>query len=210
MTRIYDITRTISPRLAVWPGDAPFSYQQALNLQNGASVNLTTLTMSAHTGSHADAPYHFADDGEHPAELPLEKYIGPAHVATISRRQGGIIPADFAGHSLPGMQRLLIHTWVSDLPDEVWPGDFPYPTLELVDWLAGQGVVLLGVDMPSVDRVDDEQLVCHHRLRQYGIANLETLTLAGVPDGVYELIALPLKLADVCGSPVRAILRTKD
>lgn len=205
--RLYDISRTISPALAVWPGDTRFSYTHVLRKQAGASVNLTTLTLSAHTGTHADAPYHFIDGDLHPADLPLEKYIGLAQVVTIGRRAGGIVPADFDGALLAGVRRLLIHTWVSDLPDDAWPDDFPYPTLALVDWLAGQGAVLLGLDCPSVDRFDSQDLACHHRLRQHGIVNLETLCLAGVPDGVYELIALPLKLADVCGSPVRAVLR---
>jgi len=207
MGRIYDVSRTITPELAVWPGDTPFGFTQVLDKRAGASVNLTTLTLSAHTGSHADAPWHYLPDGAHPADLPLEKYIGPAHVASITRRSGGIVPEDFEGHNLIGMQRLLIHTWVSELPDEQWPEDFPYPTPALVDWLAEQGAVLLGVDMPSVDRFDSETLDCHHRLYERGIANLETLTLRNVPDGVYELAALPLKIAGVCGSPVRAVLR---
>jgi arylformamidase len=208
MTRIYDISRTIAPNLAVWPGDTPFSFQQVLDKRKGESVNLTTLTLSAHTGSHADAPWHYLETGAHPADLPLDKYVGPAHVATIKRLHGGIVPQDFADHDLTGMQRLLVHTWVSDQADSVWPENFPYPTVELVDWLASRRVVLLGVDMPSVDRFDDDQLVCHHRLHQHGIVNLETLNLKDVPDGAYELIALPLKIADVCGSPVRAILRS--
>lgn len=207
---IYDITRTISPRLAVWPGDRPFSARQILDRRDGASVNLFTLTMSAHTGTHADAPFHFDQAGAHPAELPLEPYIGLAHVVSLSREQGGIVPGDFEGHDLTGIQRLLIHTWVSELDDEEWPEAFPYPTVELIDWLAAQGVVLLGVDMPSVDRFDSKELPCHHRLCHHGILHLETLCLRGVPDGVYELVAPPLKLADVCGSPLRAILRTLD
>ncbi len=210
MTRLYDISRTITPTLAVWPGDTPFSAQQVLDKRAGASVNLFTLTLSAHTGSHADAPFHYAQDGVHPAALPLAPYIGPAHVATIPRQHGGIVPADFTRHDLSGMKRLLIHTWVSDLPDSAWLEDFPYPTVELIDWLAERGVVLLGVDIPSVDRFDDDTLPCHHRLRQHGILNLETLRLKDVPDGVYELIALPLKIDGVCGSPVRAVLRTLE
>src|SRR5687767_8870035 len=95
MPQIYDISRTISPSLAVWPGDTPFSFQRVLSKQAGNSVNLTTLTLSAHTGSHADAPWHYLDSGLHPADLPLEKYVGPVHVATITRLHGGIIPADF-------------------------------------------------------------------------------------------------------------------
>ncbi|MBN1564280.1 MAG: cyclase family protein [Anaerolineae bacterium] len=203
---LYDITRTISPALAVWPGDTAFSYVHNLRKQAGDAVNLTTITLSPHTGSHADAAYHFIDDGPSPAAMPLAHYLGPAHVVTIDRRSGGIVPADFAGHDLTGMERLLIHTWVSDTPDGVWPEDFPYPTVELVDWLAARQVVLLGMDSPSVDAFASADLPCHHRLWAQGMVHLETLVLAGVPDGVYELIALPLKLDGVCGSPVRAVL----
>lgn len=207
MRKIYDISRTISPDLKVWPGDAPFSFQRQMSLAAGQSVNLTTLTLSAHTGSHADAPWHYEAAGEHPADLPLWKYVGPAHVVSIERRQGGILPEDFAGADLSGLERLLIHTWVSDLPDNRWPQDFPYPTVALIDWLADQGGVLLGDDAPSVDAFDSTDLPGHHRLYERGLVNLETLCLRGVPDGVYELIALPLKIAGVCGSPVRAVLR---
>ncbi len=205
--RLYDISRTIAPTLAVWPGDTPFSSTLNWNMAEGASVNVTQMTLSPHTGSHADAPYHYIDGDLHPAALPLAPYIGPAHVVTITRREGGIVPADFAGRGLHGMQRLLIHTWVSDVPDNEWPVNFPYPTVELVDWLAAQGVVLMGLDCPSVDHVDSQDLPCHHRLRRHNMANLENLLLEGVPDGVYELIALPLKIDGVCGSPVRAVLR---
>jgi arylformamidase len=205
---IYDISRPISPQLAVWPGDAPFSYEAVLSKQDGHSVNLTTLTLSAHTGSHADAPFHYDDNGEHPADMPLEKYIGPAQVVSLSRQSGGIVPTDFADVEVGKVPRLLLHTWCSDLPAEHWPENFPYPTVELIEWLAAQNVVLLGVDMPSVDAFDSQTLDGHHALYHHGIVNLESLYLQHVPDGIYELIALPLKLAAVCGSPVRAILRT--
>ncbi len=207
-TRLYDISRTLSPALAVWPGDTPFRFEHVLRRDEGASVNLTTIALSPHSGSHADAPYHVADDPRHPADLPLAPYMGPAHVVSIARQHGGITPSDLEGHDLDGMERLLIHTWVSDLPDDVWPEDFPYPTVELADWLAARGVVLLGLDSPSMDAFDSRDLPCHHRLRELGMVHLETLYLAGVPDGVYELIAFPLKIAGVCGSPVRAVLRT--
>lgn len=208
MARLYDITRTLSPTLAVWPDDTPFSFQQVLDLRRGDSVNLTTLTLSAHAGTHTDAPWHIIPEGAHPADLPLEPYLGPARVVSIARRQGGMVPADFAAHDLTGVQRLLIRTWVSDLPDEVWPDDFPYPSVELIDWLAAQGLILLGVDVPSMDAFDSHNLPGHRCLLQHGIYWLETLCLRGVPDGLYELIALPLKIAGVCGSPVRAVLRS--
>ncbi len=206
---IYDITRTISPATAVWPGDTPFSAEHMLRRSDGAAVNLTTLTLSAHTGTHADAYYHYEDEFTHPAQMPLEAYIGPARVVTVTRRDGPLTPADFAQVSLVGAQRLLIHSHVSALADDMWPEEFPYLSLELIDWLATLGIRLIGLDSPSVDALDSTDLPCHHALRRYMMVNIETLFLRDVPDGDYELIALPLKLDRVCGSPVRAILRPR-
>ncbi len=205
---IIDISRTISTTTAVFPGDTAFSFRHALRIADGADYNLTHISMSPHTGSHADAPWHFDEMGRHPAALPLETYIGRAHVVSVHRERGGIVPGDFASIDTAGMERLLLHTWVSDVADDKWSGDFPYPTPELIDFLVDRGLVLLGADFPSMDAADSRDFVCHHLLAERGVATLENLALAGVPDGVYELIALPLKLEHVCGSPVRAVLRT--
>lgn len=206
---LYDITRTVSPTTAVWPGDTPFSAQHMLRRAEGASVNLTTLTVSAHTGTHADAYYHYEDEAAYPAQMPLEAYIGPARVVTVARRDGPLTPADFAQVALAGAQRLLIHSHVSALADDEWPAEFPYLSPELIDWLAALDIRLIGLDSPSVDALDSTDLPCHHALRRYKMVNIETLCLRDVPDGDYELIALPLKLDGVCGSPVRAILRPR-
>jgi arylformamidase len=205
---IYDITRTVAPDLHVWPGDSPYSLQTMLRRADGASVNLTTLTMSAHTGTHADAYYHYEDEGAHPAGMPLDAYIGRARVVTVSKREGELLPEDFAHISLVGAERLLIHSWVSDLPDNQWPPVFPYLSLPLIEWLASLNIRLIGLDSPSVDAFDSTELMCHHALYRYRMVNIETLLLRGVPDGDYELVALPLKLDLACGSPVRAVLRT--
>ena len=207
---IYDITRTIAPGIAVWPGDTPFSFKQQASIADSDTVNLTTLTLSAHTGTHIDAPWHYAAQGRRVAELPLEPYVGPAYVASIDRQHGGITPDDFRGHDLHGVERLLVHTWVSKSPDNTWPDNFPFPTVELIDWLASIGVVMLGVDMPSVDDFHSKDLPVHSRLFYHGMLNIELLMLDGVPDGWYELSALPLKIAGVCGSPVRAVLRSLE
>lgn len=205
---LYDITRTVTPTLHVWPGDSAYSVKPILKRAEGASVNLTSLTMSAHTGTHADAYFHYEDDGTHPAEMPLSAYIGKARVVTVTKREGPLFPSDFAHANLEGAERLLIHSWVSDLPDDQWPPVFPYLSVELIEWLAGLKIVLIGLDSPSVDAFDSTELTCHHALNRYRMVNIETLQLRGVPDGDYDLSALPLKLDLACGSPVRAILRT--
>lgn len=205
---IYDITRTISPETKVWPGDTPFSANHVLRLEAGDSVNLTTLTLSAHTGTHADAYYHYEKEGAHPEKMPLDAYIGTARVVTVDRRDGPLTPDDFRHVDLSGARRLLVRSHVSDLDDNVWPETFPYLSVELIEWLAGLDIVLIGMDSPSVDEFTSTDLPCHHALYKHNMVNLESLQLRDVPDGAYELIALPLKLDVACGSPVRAILRT--
>ena len=205
---IYDITRPITSTLAVWPGDTTYSVQPLAKIAKGASVNLVTLNLSAHTGTHADAYYHYEVQGAHPLDMPLAHYIGRAKVVTVTRRDGGLTPADFAHVDITGTERLLIHSHVSDLPDDRWPAEFPYLSLELIEWLNELGVVLIGLDSPSVDAFTSKELLCHHALNRYRMVNIETLQLSGVPDGDYELVALPLKLDLACASPVRAILRT--
>jgi arylformamidase len=207
MSDLYDISRTIAPTLAVWPGDTPLTIEQNTRLSDGDASNLTTITATPHIGTHTDAPWHTTPDGVHPAAMPLDPFIGPARVVYVDRKQGGIVPADLGGQDLTGVTRLLIRTWYSDVPDEHFLQEFPYPTIELVDWLADQGVRLLGLDIPTVDAFDSAELACHRRLNAHGMVNLELLMLADVPPGDYELIALPLKLDGVCGSPVRAVLR---
>ncbi|HEX2620135.1 MAG TPA: cyclase family protein [Phototrophicaceae bacterium] len=205
---IYDITRTVSPALVVWPGDTPFTVKKLLDLDSGNSVNLTTLTTTPHLGTHADAYYHFTRDGAHPAKMPLNAYLGRVKVVTVTRRDSALVPDDFASVDLTSTERLLIHSHVSDLPDTHWAEEFPYLSVELIEWLAGMGVRLIGLDSPSVDAFDSTALPCHHALKKHNIVNLESVYLHDVPDGDYELIALPLKLDLACGSPVRAILRT--
>ncbi len=210
MPIIYDITRTVRATTAVWPGDTPYHVEHVLKIADGASVNLTTISLSPHTGTHADAYYHYSADGEHPATMPLDAYDGRARVVTVSRRAGALAPSDIAHVNLKGATGVLIHSHVSDLSDEKWASDFPYLSVELIAWLAASGVWLIGLDSPSVDALTSKDLPCHHALRRHGMVNLELLQLRGVPDGEYELIALPLKLDAACGSPVRAILRPLD
>jgi arylformamidase len=205
---LYDITRTVSAKTAVFPGDTPYSVKLNWKMSAGAPVNLVTITTTPHVGTHADAYYHYTPDGAHPATMPLEPYIGRARLVTVSKRHGEIGLNDFAPGILDGVERLLIHTWVSDVPDDQWTKDFPYPSVSLIEALAQRGVVLLGVDVSSVDSIDSATLPGHKALKRLGMVNLENLMLRGVPDGDYDLSALPLKLDKACGSPVRAVLRT--
>ena len=205
-----DISRTLNPYLAVWPGDAPFALQVVADRRAGAAVNLTTLTFSAHIGTHIDAPHHIADNALPVDALDLAIYWGPAQVVTVVKPAGPLFPDDFAPVDLGRAPRLLVRSAASAHDAAAFPQQFVYPSSALADALGELGVCLYGADAPSVDPADSNDLLGHRALLRNGIAILEGLDLSRAPDGLYELVALPLRIAGGDGSPVRAALRTID
>lgn len=204
---IYDITRPVSAALAGWPGDTPYRYEMLCRLREGASVNLGTIEMSPHTGTHIDAPYHYDEEGKTVGQLSLETYVGSAAVLRVEGKQR-IEREDIPAQWLT-VPRLLLRTggWEDDTR---FPERIPVIAPDVPAWLSEHGVILLGVDLPSVDDIDSKDLPNHHALGSVGIAILEGLDLRAVPEGFYELIALPLRLEGVDGCPVRAILRGRS
>ena len=180
MTRIWDITRPVGPGIWVWPGDRAFEHALTWKMAEGASCNVGQVTMSCHTGTHMDAPFHFAADGETAEHIPLEACVGLCEVlplADLARARGERVLVKAAGGA---------------------------PTAAAVNALAG--LRLFGTDAASVDPMDSKTLDAHHALRKKGAVILEGLDLSRVPDGTYDLVALPLALVGMDAAPVRAIL----
>lgn len=202
---LYDITRSIEEGMAVWPGDTPYAHAWGMRIASGDSVNVSALTLSAHTGTHADAPLHFEEGGLSIGAMPLAAYIGPATVLALETR-GAIEPDDLHVVAERGIERLLIKTPASLRPNHHWEEEFAFLSPAAADFLVRCGVRLFGTDASSVDHVHSKTLDAHHILGRATVAILEGLALANVPPGDYELIALPLRLG-VDGSPVRAVLR---
>lgn len=202
---LYDLSPPLGPALAVWPGDRPVRLEHGLRRTAGDSVNLASVEMSLHAGSHADAPLHFRDDGAGADRLELHPYLGPALVADVTGWDP--IPLEALEKlDLALIPRLLLRT--GGWPDTTrFPDRIPHLTDAAARWLGEQRLLLLGVDVPSVDALDSTELPVHRILDQAGIRILESLHLHGVPEGVYELIALPLPFVGGDGSPVRAVLR---
>jgi arylformamidase len=203
--RLYDISRPIHARTPVYPGDAPFSMRWAERIADGGIANVSTLTLSAHLATHVDSPYHFVAGGERIGQIPLDRFIGPARVVTIPH-VGPIEPEEVG--ELTGVARLLVRTPASDLPVEEWPEAIAYSSPALARRLMDENILLVGTDAPSFDALDTDTFPIHKMLLGAGILILERLWLREAPDGDYELIALPLKLAEGEASPVRAALRS--
>lgn len=205
--KLWDISPPIGPQLAVWPGDTPPSREVLLDLERGDSVTLSTLHATVHLGAHADAPSHYGRLAPAIDARPLERYLGPAEVMRVAARPGEPLLAAALPRE-PRAERVLLATGTSPDPAS-FREDFAPLTPELVERLAASGVRLVGVDTPSVDAFASKDLPSHRACLRHDIAILEGLALGDVPEGLYELIALPLRLVGFDGSPVRAVLRER-
>lgn len=202
---LHDITPLITDRLAVWPGDTPMSREVLCEIARGDTVTLSTLRATVHLGAHADAPSHYGRDARTMEAQPLAPYIGPCQVVTATVARGErVTPAHLATEIT--QPRLLVRTGA--YPDFTqFNEDFAALSPELIDHHAQKGGVLIGLDTPSVDLFSSKDLPSHQAALRHDVALLEGLDLSAVEDGVYELIALPLKLNGFDASPVRAVLR---
>jgi arylformamidase len=203
---LYDISQPVRPGIPVWPGDTAFAIERTWVLEGACPVNVSRLTMSTHTGTHADSPLHYHNEGVASADVPLAPYVGPCQVISVPAGSPFVEPSHFSGKLVRGVKRVLFHTY-SRFPHERWVTEFTAIHAKAIDALAVQGVVLVGTDAPSLDPQESKTLDAHHAVRRHGLAILEGLVLDGVPDGTYELIALPLKIAGADAAPVRAVLR---
>jgi arylformamidase len=204
---LYDISWPVATGVPVWPGDTPCTLAWTMRRAEGSSVNVAEVRMSAHTGTHADGPLHVADDALPIGKVPLDPYLGPAHLVDV--REYGLVDEAVA-ERVVGLkpQRVLFRTgcWTSS---GRFPEVFPSITPDAARLLVERGVRLVGTDAPSVDAFDSKTLETHHILGEAGCAILENLLLRDVPEGEYELIALPLRLVEADASPVRAVLRVR-
>ena len=205
MKRLWDISPPVQPGSPVFPGDTPFELRWSATLSADCPVNVSTLTLSPHTGAHADAPLHYSTDGAAVGALDLVPYLGPCRVIHAIDC-GPLIEWSHLTHALADLPpRLLVRTYAR--APSGWDAQFSAFAPDTVARLADAGVLLIGIDTASIDPADSKALASHQQIRLRGLRVLENLVLDEVAEGDYELIALPLKLMTADASPVRAVLR---
>lgn len=205
MSRLWDISPVLGPATPPFPGDQAYEQRWTARIGPGCPVNLSALTLSPHLGAHADAPLHYADDAPAIGAVPLEPYIGPCRLIHAIGC-GPLVRPEHLAHALENLPpRVLVRT--CERAPTTWSDDFAAYAPETIELLAARGVTLVGIDSQSVDPATSKTLDSHQLLLKNDLRVLENLVLDEVPEGDYELIALPLKLAHACASPVRAILR---
>ncbi len=203
--KIIDISQTVDSNTVVWPQDTPFSAEWVMKIQDGASCNVSTMRMSVHCGTHADAPYHFHEEGAKTGEVPIESFVGPCLVVAIES-EDAIHSSDLQDVDLNKYSRILFRT-KRPCTATTWRDDFAYMGEDAAKILAASSVKLIGIDTPSMDPLSSKTLTAHKIMSQAGLIWIENLELGHVEPGEYELIALPLKLGASDAAPVRAILR---
>jgi arylformamidase len=205
--RLWDISQTLHPGLPVWPGDTAFSHHSRWSMADGSPVNVAAFETSVHAGAHADAPLHYHAAGVSAAEVGLDAYVGPCEVVDATEC-GDFIRQAFVERVAPAPAARVLFRTFRRFPTDTWPETFTAIEAGAIAWLAGRGVVLIGVDAPSLDPQNSKTMDAHMAVLAADMRVLEGLVLDDVLPGRYELIALPLKLAGLDASPVRAVLRS--
>ncbi len=200
-----DISPIITPEIAVFPGDTTFSRNILLDFSLGHNLTLSSINSTVHLGSHTDAPNHYHPDGEDIASRDLNYYLGECQVITVNiSKKARIFPDDIKNVKVKA-KRVLFKT--SSFPDpNHWNDDFNSLSPQLINYLVNLGVILVGIDTPSVDPADSKDLETHNAIFDNNLAILEGIVLDKVENGIYTLIALPLRIEKADASPVRAIL----
>ncbi|KIG05738.1 arylformamidase [Burkholderia sp. MR1] len=203
---LLDISAPVAAGTPVWPGDTPVNIERVWRMEAGSPVNVARVTLSPHTGTHADAPLHYDADGAAIGAVDLDTYIGACRVVHCTGAKPLVTPDMLAAHLHDAPPRILLRTY-DRTPLDAWDSAFCAVAPETIDLLADKGVRLVGIDTPSLDPQESKTMDAHRRIRAHRMAILEGLVLDAVAPGDYELIALPLKFATLDASPVRAALR---
>jgi arylformamidase len=206
--KIWDISPPVDEQAAVFPGDTVYSQRLHFSLTPGCPVNVNSITLSPHTGAHADAPMHYTNGGATSGELDLAPYLGICRVIHCIDSGPWVLP-EHIRHALDNLPpRVLLRT--ARKASQSW-ASFTALAQQTLALLATKNIanplMLIGIDTPSVDTANSQDLPGHHQLLARNLRVLENLVLDDVPEGDYELIALPLKLMRADASPVRAVLR---
>jgi len=206
--RFTDISMTIENGMLSWPSDGPVRVEKVRSMDEGERLNLSRLDMSAHTGTHIDAPAHFIQDGSGIDSVSLDTLIGPAvvvHVPGVREIGAGEL---VAANIPPDTRRLLLKTDNGKLlGQKQFDRDFSFFTAQGAQHIIDSGVELVGIDYLSIAEFGSGEAV-HQAFLSEGIVIIEGVDLREVTPGLYNMIALPLKIGGCDGAPARVVLET--
>ena len=200
-----DISPQISEKMAVFPGDVSYKRKVHMSVESGDHIGLSSFESTLHLGAHADAPSHYSNNQKGIDGIDLAPYMGLAQVISVKLERAQRIQLFHIENIEIVAKRVLFSTGSFPDPDN-WNPDFNSLSSELIEHLSSKGVILVGIDTPSVDPAESKELESHQALLKTDMRVLEGLVLQKAPEGLYQLLALPLALENADASPVRAIL----
>lgn len=203
--KMYDITRTLSPSIAIYPGNPPVEFE----VFEGETSIHTKVSFGTHTGTHIDAPKHVFKNGKGVDKIPLNVLCGECRVLDLRSVKESIKIQDLEPYRIKKGERILVRTKNSDNDYKEFTSDYIYLDGDASDWLAEKEIALFGIDYLSIKKRGGSDHRPHTSLLEKDILIFEGLDLRAIEEGDYMFVGLPLKLQGLDGSPVRAILMQK-
>ncbi len=208
--RYWDVTLPLFHGLTTYPNIPPFEMERYRSLDKGDKSNSTQFRMSAHHGTHVDAPFHFVAGGEGIDQFAPEKLCGECVVLQIDDpsqiKKEALLRKDLFSTDTRFLFKTINSQWWSDLTHE-FRSDFVSLGPDAAEFLVSRGAQLVGIDYLSIQRFKAYEERTHQILLDAKVAIIEGLDLSRVPEGRYELFCLPLKLVGADAAPARVVLR---
>lgn len=204
MARYYDITLPITDGMIVYPGDDPVHVTRTRTIAEHG-YNWSSLSCGTHLGTHVDAPNHFVEQGKTLDDLPLDLFLGK--VAVVEIHAPMVTREVLATVNLDDWRAIFFKTRNQSLARlDHFSEAYVSLTPDAAEYLVHKGTQLVGIDYRSIESFETHTYPVHHTLLGAGAWIIEGLDLRDVPEGMYRLHCLPLKLEHGDGGPVRAIL----
>jgi arylformamidase len=205
--KIIDISISLGTEEITYPGDPAYKRRQVTALKNGSPYELSSLSLSSHSGTHIDAPAHFIGNGKKIHELPLRRFILPAGVIEI--QDNSLITLKELQAASWGPAKALLFKTENSRQGKITNGSFREDYVSLAPdaarFCVEKGISLVGIDYITIDKAD-ANFAAHNILLGNGLIILESINLKQVTPGPYTLLCLPLKIHNGEASPVRAVL----
>jgi arylformamidase len=207
-----DLTLTISLSIPNFPGSPPPQFISWSTIKD-EGFNLELLFLSSHTGTHLDAPYHFAKNGIKIHQIPISRLIREGILIKIKKSKDqsitkqDLINFEKKNGKIPNFSSIIFFTnWQKNLNKKFYFTNNPGLSKSAISYLVSKKINLIGIDSPSIDLGIDKLFSAHKILATNNVLIVENLSnLEKIPTLRFNFIILPLKLKDATGSPVRAV-----
>ena len=203
-----DVTYPVDETLRIYPGDPLYTVKPYLAVARGDLCNVAAFSMGCHTGTHMDAPLHFVEGAASVDQVDLSRINGEARVIEYKGGPGSDISVDFLEScNIQPKERVIFKTSNSRrFGGRTLLDDYTAIDEAAADWLVRKQVSCIGIDYMTIEPAKSTDGAVHRCVLGAAILVIESLDLRETAAGRYRLVCLPLRLAGLDGSPVRALL----